>query len=222
LELLAPYITDHKRELIEVALDHRTYHVTIALEDIFQSHNASAVLRSCDCFGIQKINVIENRNQYQVNPDVAVGATKWVDLVRYNDPDTDNSQACLDRLRSEGYRILATTPDPRATDITTLALDQKVALFFGTELNGLSKPLLKQADQQVKIPMYGFTKSFNISVSAAIIMHNLTSRLHEQKAIPWQLTAEEKTDLRLQWFRKIVKKSDLLEKALIKQTETGT
>lgn len=205
-----------------MALQHRTYHITIVLEDIFQPHNASAVLRSCDCFGIQQINVIENRNEYQVNPDVALGASKWVNLVRYNDPEMDNSQLCLDQLRTKGYRILATTPDPQAQDINTVGLDDKVALFFGTEQEGLSQSVLEQADHRVKIPMYGFTESFNISVSAAIVMHNLTSRLHKQKAISWQLTDEEKTDLRLQWYRRIVKKSELLEKELLKQTETKT
>ena len=219
LELLAPYITDHKRDRIEAALLHRTYYVTIALEDIYQSHNASAVLRSCDCFGIQQINIIENRNQYQVNPDVALGASKWVDLIKYNNPDIDNSQTCLDSLRKKGYRILATTPDQDAKDISTIDINQRMAFFFGTELEGLSKSLLNKADERVRIPMYGFTKSFNISVSAALIMHSITSRLHAENHISWQVTPEEKMDLRLKWYRRIIKKSALLEKAFLEQIE---
>ncbi len=172
--------------------------MTIVLEDIFQPHNASAVLRTCDCFGIQDVHIIENRNKYEVNPDVALGSSKWLNLHKYND-NGNNTQSCLSSLREKGYRIVATSPHKNDFAPENLPIDAKTALVFGTELEGLSPAALSLADDYVRIPMVGFTESLNISVSAAILMHTLTARLRNSE-INWHLSEKEKDEILLQWF----------------------
>ena len=194
---LSQFVTPARKQRIEEISLQRTRHITLVLEDIFQAHNASAVLRSCDCFGIQDVHIIENQNRYQVNPDVALGASGWLSLYTYNRKENNTSE-CIASLRKTGYRIVATSPRKDDVLIDELPIDQPFALLFGTELTGLSREALESADAFVKIPMYGFTESFNISVSAALCMANTVERLRKS-GICWQLSDSELLDLRLEW-----------------------
>jgi len=211
LEYLEGFITENKRMLFDKVIEQRTRHITVVLEDIYQSQNASAVLRSCDCFGVQDVHIIENRYEYSINPDVALGSTKWLNLKKYNTED-ENTQACYKNLREQGYQIIATTPHKDELLLDELDVSRKTALVFGTELEGLSETAIEQADAWVKIPMYGFTESFNISVSAAIILWHLTERLRKSN-IPWQLNDAERIETRLQWALSVVKHPDKHERA---------
>jgi tRNA (guanosine-2'-O-)-methyltransferase len=212
---LSGFISENKQSKITEIIENRTRYITIVLEDIFQPHNASAVLRTCDCFGIQDVHIIENRNKYEVNPDVALGSSKWIDINKYTGLE-NNTASCISYLKEQGYRIVATTPHKNDYTPENLPLDKKIALVFGTEMEGLSETGLKLADDFVKIPMYGFTESLNISVSAALLLRAIVERLH-QSGIAWQLTDEEKLGIRLQWVKKVLKKSDLIEKEFLKK-----
>lgn len=213
LIFLSNLITEKRLARMNEVLANRTRHLTIVLEDIYQSHNASAVLRSCECFGIHDIHIIENRNEYKVNPDVALGASKWVNLYIYNEGD-NNTVVCLEKLKKEGYRIVATTPHEKDYNIKELDIQNKTALVFGNELDGLSQCAKTMADAFVKIPMYGFTESLNISVSAAICLFTLSTELH-QMATPWGLTKEEKTETLINWIKNTIKNPDKVEKEFI-------
>ena len=202
LDFLTQFITDERRHRIEVVLDFRTRHITVVLEDIFQPHNASAVLRSCDLRGIQDIHIVENNYAYDVNPDVVLGSTKWLNLYYYNKENEFNTPAAFERLHEKGYRIVATCPHRDDFTPDTLPLDQPIALVFGTEKLGLSEYAVENADMHVRIPMYGFTESYNISVSAALLLYTLTNRLHASTDIDWLLTKEERDALRLVWTRR--------------------
>jgi len=214
LNHLLELISDNKRQLFENIIQYRTRHITVVLEDIFQPHNASAVLRTCDCFGIQDVHIIENKNEYEVNPDVALGSSKWLNLFKYNATE-NNTIDTFNALRKKGYRIVATTPHKNDCTLDELNLDSKVALVFGTELNGLTETAINNADEFVKIPMFGFTESFNISVSAAIILHHLSGKLRKSP-VNWELTEMEKTDTKLNWVKNVVKRSDLVEQEFLK------
>jgi len=216
LAYLENLITENKRSIFDRAINQRTKHITVVLEDIYQSHNASAVLRSCDCFGIQDLHIIENKNTYTINPDVALGSSKWLNLIKYNS-EKNNTVKCYEELRAQGYRIVATTPHKDDILLDDLELDHKTALVFGTEMEGLSDLAIKHADAYVKIPMYGFTESFNISVSAGITLHHLTERLRSSN-IKWQLGEEEVIETRILWASSVVKHPDRLEKAFLKQS----
>lgn len=184
-------------------LDQRTRFLTVVLEDIYQSHNASAVLRSCECFGIQNVHIIENRNTFEVNPEVVMGASKWLDLHRYQNQDT-NTADCLKELKNSGYRLVAATPHKNDCLLEDLPLEEKTALIFGTEMEGLSETALQMADGFVKIPMRGFTESFNISVSVALTLYHLSKRMR-QTTPAWALSADEKEELLLEWMKKSIK-----------------
>jgi tRNA (guanosine-2'-O-)-methyltransferase len=210
---LSQFITDNKREKIDQVLINRTRYLTLAVEDIYQPHNASAIVRTCDCFGIQELHVIENKNKYKVNPDVTLGSSKWVDIVQYN-KEENNTASCIMALKKEGYKVVATTPHMDGMDLEDLPLEQKTALLFGNEVEGLSEKAIELADGFVKIPMNGFTESLNISVSAAICIHFLTLKLHQME-VAWRLSDEQKAAIKLRWIKNIVKRSDVLEKEFI-------
>jgi tRNA (guanosine-2'-O-)-methyltransferase len=210
LEYLLSFATENKQQLIASRLLERTRHITVVLEDIYQPQNASAVLRSADCFGIQDIHVIENTNQYEINPRVVHGASQWLNLYKYNS-DVDNTTLCLETLKAKGYRIVATSPHAQSVSLQALPLDRPIALMFGTEKLGLSSDALEQADEHMYIPMYGFTESLNISVSAAICIHHLSDRLRSSD-IDWHLSEDEQLNLNLDWVRKVLKDPEGLEK----------
>jgi len=208
IDYLKRFATAERFQKFQNAIRLRTRHLTIVLEDIYQPHNASAVLRTCDCFGIQDVHVIENRNKYEVNPDVALGASKWLNLVKHNSLG-DNSTSCITKLKSQGYRIVATSPHKNGFTPESLPLDQKTALVFGTELEGLTQTAMDMADDFIIIPMVGFTESLNISVSAAIFIHTLTNRLRSS-GDSWQLSSNEQDQIMLEWLKQSISKSDMI------------
>ena len=210
IDYLTQFISEARRKKFDHVLEFRTRHITIALEDIYQPHNASAVLRSCDCFGIQDVHIIENRNEYTVNPDVALGSFKWLNLIKYNSTE-NNALSCIKSLKKKRYKIIATTPHTNDCNISDLNIDEPVCLFFGTELKGISDDVKQHADGFVKIPMFGFTESFNISVSAALCIHALMSKLHRSKT-NWKLSDSEKQEIILNWLRESISKPELIEK----------
>ncbi len=209
IEYLSKFITEERLSLFKKVVKNRTRYITVVLEDIFQPHNASAVLRSCDCFGVQDIHIIENENKYTVNPDVALGSSKWLNLYKYN-KSVNNTLNTINYLKQKGYRIIATTPHTDDVSIEDFDVTEgKFALMFGSELPGLSKTALDNADEFLKIPMFGFTESFNISVSAAIALHHLTLKLR-QSGIDFKISKKEQDELILNWLKRSIKKSDLI------------
>lgn len=212
LEVLLPMITDHKRNLFQKVLHDRTRHLTVVVEDIYQSQNASAVLRSADCFGVQDVHIIENRNEFLLNPDVALGSSKWLNIIKHNS-EVNNTAVAYEHLRSQGYQIVATTPHSDDIMLEELDITQKTALIFGNELDGLTSYAKEHADVHMKIPMFGFTESFNISVSAAICLHYLTDKIRKSQA-QWHLSENEQLDVLYKWTKSVVKYSEQLEKQM--------
>jgi len=211
IAFLEGFVLDRRKELIDRIIENRTRYITVVLEDIYQSQNASAVLRTCDCFGIQDVHIIENRNKYELNPDVTKGCDKWLNLIKYKGPE-NNSLKALQSLKKLGYRIIATTPNHGSVHLEDFNLKKgKTAFFFGNEHNGLSEDIISNADENIKIPMYGFTESFNISVSAAVILHHLSNKLRNSN-INWQLQEDEKLELKLNWLKKSIKNAGMLVK----------
>ena len=208
LDELYQIITPNKVEMFEQLVPMRTRHLTIVLENIFQEHNASAVLRTCESFGVQDLHIIEKDNKYKVQRDIARGAGRWVDMYNYSQGEEPTLE-CLQSLKAKGYKIVATTPHEDDFTVDTLPIDQPIALVFGTEQSGISDLVREHADGYVKIPMYGFTESFNISVSAAIAMHVIRTRL-ENSSLDWKLSLEEQLDLKINWCQKIIPRGHLV------------
>jgi tRNA (guanosine-2'-O-)-methyltransferase len=222
LEYLESFITPRRKELIEKVLSERTRHLSVVIEDIWHSPNASAVIRSCECFGIQDMYVIENLKRFKANTKVVQGSAKWINLKRFNEKNVNNTEACFKVLREKGYAIAATTLKEGKihTPLKEIPLDRKLAVCFGCEETGLSDFAHEKADYFIKLPMYGFTESFNISVSVALVLQILCRRLRLGD-IPIQLTKTEKAELRLDWIRKSMKNSNLLIKRYLKENRSS-
>ncbi|MBJ6368355.1 TrmH family RNA methyltransferase [Snuella sedimenti] len=199
LEYLESYMTDSRKARFESVLSQRTKHFTVATEDVYQLHNTSAVIRSCDVFGIQEANIVEERNTKRIDREIAMGAQKWVDLNRYT-----SVKDCIADLKQKGYQIVATTPHTNDCLLHEFDISKKSCFFFGRETEGVSQEVLDAADSYLKIPMVGFTESLNISVSAAIILQHVTTKL-KQTNIAWQLTESEQLEKRLDWCKKTIR-----------------
>ena len=199
IDYLSGFINEERRERLRNILRQRTRHITVVLEDIYQSQNASAVVRTCECLGIQEIHVIENRHEYRLNPAVVQGASKWIDLIKHNRAGQDNTRACIEQLKQRGYRIIAMAPAPAGKTVEQLDIRDKLALCIGSEEPGLSTNLQALADETVRIPIHGFTQSYNLSVSAGISLYTL-DRTMRNSGINWQLDERDATDLYIKWL----------------------
>lgn len=199
LEHLEGYLSENRLARFQQVIAQRTRHFTVATEDVYQLHNTSAVIRSCDVFGIQDVNIVEEVNSKRIDREIAMGAQKWVDLNRFH-----TVKDCLSDLKSNGYQIVATTPHTDDCLLHEFDVTKKSCFFFGRETEGLSQEVLDQADVFMKIPMSGFTESLNISVSAAIILQHVTTKLKQSDTI-WKLSEEEQLEKRLDWCKKTIK-----------------
>jgi|TARA_B110000240_G_scaffold127257_1_gene141555 tRNA (guanosine-2'-O-)-methyltransferase len=214
IEHLSQFLTEERLHLFQQKLNERSNRITLVLEDVFQSRNISAAMRSADCFGIQNIHIIENKNNFVKDKSVSLGAGKWINIKQYN-TEENNTINCLKKLKKEGYQIIATSPHN-----TNISLDEidvknnKIAIILGTELTGLSEKALSFADKRMKINMYGFTESLNISVSAAICCQSISSKMRKETT-GWEVTEEEKTDILLNWIRNSIKSGKQIEEKFL-------
>jgi tRNA (guanosine-2'-O-)-methyltransferase len=233
--ILTRHVTDRRLGRMEEILAQRSRWIATVVEDIYQPHNGSAVLRSCDAFGVQDVHIIENRNRYQVNPGVELGTAQWLSMYRYTsgvpagggsaatqpgaasasrvpaagatEAQTRAAVATLHRL---GYRVAAMTPHRDDTLLQDLDLAAgPVALMFGSEKEGLSATALELADEYVRIPMRGFVESLNISVSAAVSMEHL-GRTLRSSSLPWELPERDRLIILARWLRRSVRHAGLI------------
>lgn len=202
LAYVESFLSARRQQKFLDVLAQRTRHFTVATEDVYQLHNTSAVIRSCDVFGVQDVHIVEEVNTKRIDREIAMGAQKWVDIHRHH-----SVKACLSTLKASGYQIVATTPHAQGCDLNTFDFRKKSCFFFGRETDGLSDEVLSQADAFLKIPMVGFTESLNISVSAAIILQHMTAQLR-QSEIAWQLSPQELLEKRWDWTQKTIKSFD--------------
>lgn len=202
INCLSEFVTPERYQLFLRIVQHRTRYFTVALENLYQSHNASAVLRTCDCLGIQDVHVLEAANSFKVSEDVALGAEKWLTINRYQ-----KTKDLIAELKEKKYRVVATSSHYNACMLPEFDVKKGPAAFLlGTELSGLSDELLSEADEVLMIPMWGFTESFNISVSAAVILYTVMQKLKDS-GLAISLSEEEKEELIFNWLTKTVKDS---------------
>ncbi len=213
---MSDFITEKRFALFKQVIADRTRYITVLLEDIYQSQNASAVLRTCDCTGVQDVHIVEEQNAYEINREVALGSNQWLSLHYYN-KGSDNIYRGIKALKKQGYRIVATSPHKDGSTPETFNLERgKAALLFGTELSGLTDRAMELADEYIQIPMVGFTESYNISVSAALTLYTLRKRL-ELSSLDWKIGEDEQTELLLDWLRTTIKLSEKIENKFIKE-----
>lgn len=214
---LETFVTDERKALFKQVLENRTRHFTVVLEDLYQKHNWSAVVRSCDVFGVQDIYTIENKYSAYISNGVGKGAQKWVDFHRFKTRE-NNTQDCVDALKEKGYQVIVTTPHEDSSFVSDFDITKKSAFVFGVEGAGASDQIMEKADGYLKIPMYGFTESLNVSVAAAITLQNTTDRLHKSE-IDWQFTEQEKEETYYSWLEKTIGSVKLIKERYYKEQE---
>ncbi len=219
IDYLSGFINEERRQRLQQILSERTRHLTVVLEDVYQPQNASAVVRTCECLGIQELHIIENLYEYRLNPAVVQGSSKWIDLVRHNHKRRDNARACIEQLRQRGYRIIAMDPDPAGGTVDQLDIGNKLALCFGSEEPGLSATIMDLADETVRIPIHGFTRSYNLSVSAGISLYTLVTALKNSGA-DWRLDEQDATELYIEWLALSTPSGKLLLEDYLKQLDS--
>jgi len=200
---IAPMLSDRRKDLFDDVLKQRTRHFTVILEDLFQKHNTSAIVRSCDIFGVQDVHIIENKYNSYMSNQVGKGSQKWIDFHRYNEKQI-NTQDCIDAIKKEGYQLIATTPHNESCLVQDFDITKKAAFVFGVEKEGVSNTMMEQADGFLKIPMVGFTESLNVSVAAAITLQSVTDKLRRSN-LQWQLSEEEQFFKKIEWMEKTIK-----------------
>jgi len=206
---LKDFVTEDRWETLNRVLNQRTRHLCVVLEDIYQPHNASAVLRSCDCFGVQDVHIIENEHNFSPSKSVTIGADQWLSIEKHDAKEAANTEACFTQLRERGYHIIATTPHRNEVTIDELPVGPQTALVFGAELKGLSDKAMEMADGFVKVPIYGFSESYNVSVSAALCLYEFTKRMRAS-GVGWKISEEEQMKLQLDWLKKSIRASEQL------------
>jgi tRNA (guanosine-2'-O-)-methyltransferase len=214
IQYLKEFTTEKRYNIFNDKLNKRTQHISIVLENIYQSHNVSASLRSAECFGIQDVHIIENNNRFNEDPNISMNSSKWLNIYHYN-KNKNNTPHAIKKIKEKGYKLVATTP--RDTDDNVISLydlkvsDNKIAMVFGSEVNGCSNDVINSADYKIHIPMHGFTESFNLSVSVALCLQHLTHKLRESN-IHWQIDKDMRKEILLNWLRKSIKSSAEIEK----------
>ena len=208
ISYLENIVTVERKQIFKDVLKKRTRHFTVILEDLFQKHNTSAITRSCEVFGIQDIHIIENKYKTYVSNQVGKGSQKWMTFHKYNE-QMHNTQACIDEVKARGYQIIATTPHENSDFVMDFDVSKKSAFVFGVEKEGVSDMMLDQADGYLKVPMYGFTESLNVSVAAAIVLQDVSTRLRNSN-ISWKLKPKESDELYVSWLKKSIKSIDII------------
>ena len=200
---LATFMTEERFSLFERTLAQRTNYMTILAENTFHPHNAAALMRHCEAFGVQRMHTIETRCTFDPSQNISRGSDRWLNLVRHN-----STEEALAALKAEGYRLVATTPHRESCTPETFDVTKgKFALIFGTEHAGISEEAMAAADEYLRIPMCGMVESLNVSASAAILIYQLTGRIRAQVA-GWPLSEREQTELLYDWTRLSVKDAE--------------
>lgn len=205
---IASLLTEERISKINEATAMRTNKVCVVMEDLFFTQNMSAVVRTADCMGVQDVYMIGDKTACRINDNVAKGAWYWVDIHRRT---RQPKQETLQELKDKGYRLVATLPDENAVSLPDFDVTAgKAAFIFGNESRGISPLVREMADEFVTIPMHGFTESYNISVSVALCLYQLTQKLRNS-GTDWQLSPEELNELRYRWMKKGIKKAEQVE-----------
>jgi tRNA (guanosine-2'-O-)-methyltransferase len=208
-DYLQQFLTDERLSKIEHFSKESSDFVLPVMEDVYQFRNAAAIVRSVEACGFHHVVALEEENVFNPNLKVTKGAETWVQVEKM-----PNNLDSLKEIKSRGYRILAVSPEKNATMLPDYEVKEPIALVFGTELEGVSDEILDFADETLAIPMFGFTKSFNVSVAAAICMYELKQKLMKS-GIEYQLYEEKLLELKIRWAKNSIKSSEqILERFL--------
>lgn len=196
-------LTDSRKQWMDKVLNQRIRHFTLVLEDLFDPHNISALIRTAEVYGLQDVHIIEEENAYRVNKSVLKGSFKWLNLFLYK-----KRQRCLETLRAKGYRIAVASTNTQ-NSILDLDLSQPIAFYMGAEFRGNHPDTLAAADVHFKLPQYGVTESMNVSVAGGVMMTYLDFFLQKTGRSNFAIQGDEKEALRLEWYRRQIEGTEI-------------
>lgn len=197
-EQISQELTEHKRQLFEAKVKNRTRHFSIGLEDMMKSQNASALMRTADAFGIQRVDVYDKNERFSVSSGISKGVEKWLDVSFFNSYEKGETAQWVSNLKSTGRKLYVTALDHRAKPVQELDPTIPATFCFGNEKDGATQALQDAADEVVYIPMQGFVESFNVSVSCGIVMHHMVYGM-EKAGIARGLAPEDELETLIQW-----------------------
>jgi tRNA (guanosine-2'-O-)-methyltransferase len=197
LAYLESMMPESKKQKIAQVLPYRTRHVVTVIENVLDSNNTNAILRTSEALGIQEAHLVYGNIKYIPQKSVSKGAHLWMDTFKYGQSETNNALDCIQQLKQNGYQLIVTTPNASKC-IEQLDLNEPLAICFGQESKGISETFLKHADEQICIPQYGFTESYNVAVAAGMVLLPLMEKLRSS-AVKWQLDDVQKRLIYKQW-----------------------
>jgi tRNA (guanosine-2'-O-)-methyltransferase len=190
-----------RKERVDEVVARRTRSVIVVLDQLEDTFNMAAVLRTCEGMGLQEVHVIDNPEvPFEPHKKVTQGCDKWLDIVIHRD-----GPRCLAGLRERGYRLWASAIREGGQSLFEIAFDQKIALIFGNERHGIREELIALADRTFWIPMRGFTQSLNISAAVSASVTRAIAWRQERFGPGGDLTEAEAAELRQRFYALSVK-----------------
>jgi tRNA (guanosine-2'-O-)-methyltransferase len=207
---LQPMLTIERITRIDSVLAARLASVVTLVEDTYDPHNAAATIRTTEALGLQELHVVEPGDErFSAAWGITRGSHKWIDLVRWKDP-----VPAIQSLRSRGFRVYATLPGAKES-IEDVDVGSPLAIAFGNEHAGLSKAAIDACDGALGVPMFGFSESFNLSVTVGLAMSRIATRRRTHLGNLGDLPEDKRRHLRARWFAyKIRGAEEIIERTL--------
>lgn len=192
-EYLKQFLTEERLLKIEHFSKESSDFVLPVMDDVYQFRNAAAIIRSVEANAFHKVMAMEEENVFDPNLTVTKGAETWVEVEKM-----PKNIASLQNIKDRGYKILAVSLEKNAVMLPDYQITEPVALVFGTEKEGVSEEVIDFADETLAIPMYGLTRSYNVSVAAGICMYELKQKLLKSD-IDYKLSEEKLIKMKIRW-----------------------
>jgi tRNA (guanosine-2'-O-)-methyltransferase len=208
-KILEGMLTPARLERIATALEARLGALRVVTENLRNTHNMNAVLRTCEAFGVQHLHVVEGEKDFSINRKITKGSHKWIDLHRHL-----SIGDCARELKAEGFSLYAAMLGRGAVPLDEIPLEKPVAIILGNERTGVSEEAVSYCDGFYTIPMHGFVQSFNISVAAAISIYSLSSRMRKERPDHGALSPEERARVLGVWLPKTAPYAKKIAKVL--------
>jgi tRNA (guanosine-2'-O-)-methyltransferase len=198
LKYLEGMMPESKMQKIAQVLPYRTRHVVTVIENVLDSNNTNAILRTSEALGIQEAHLVYGNIKYIPQKSVSKGAHLWMDTFKYGEEHCNNALECIRGLKNRGYQLAVTSPDGKcATE--DLDICKPIAVCFGQESKGISEVFINCADITIRLPQHGFTNSYNVAVAAGMVLMPIMKELRKSN-IAWQLSHDEQKAIYHRWI----------------------
>ncbi|MCY0977969.1 RNA methyltransferase [Chryseobacterium wangxinyae] len=212
-EYLKQFLTEERLKKIEHFAPESSDFVLPVLEDVYQFRNAAAIVRSVEACGFHKVVALQEENNFEPNLKVTKGADTWVEVEKL-----PRNMESFQKIKDKGYKIVVVSLENDAKMLPDYEITEPIALVFGTEMEGVSQEILDFADETLAIPMYGFTRSFNVSVAASLCMYELKQKLMKS-GIDYKLNDEKLLRMKIRWTVNSIRSGEQIYNKYLKDND---